>query len=205
MGTGYYNQKSQWSDGSFTGATNPGQDDVDVITRAFPVREDAVGDTAATAVPVSPSHTFAVLGIIETRGDSDVYSVTVPANSIVTIYCTGVYAIGPGTGNLDVRLEARRGGGGFVAGTNPPAATDATLEFGVATRATVYIHVAAAGAPPTGNLVGYSNYGSLGRYNLSGTVTPAAQVSGPPDQTVAVASGLVAFGVPLIALAIWRR
>jgi len=114
-------------------------------------------------------------GIISTRGDIDVFSITVTQQSTITVTATPA-ATSP---NLDIALTPGWVGGGPT--VNPPSGSisgdiatgmDASLSATVP-PGTYTVRVDGGGAPPGADPAdtGYSDYASLGAYTISLTVT----------------------------------
>lgn len=169
MGVGYYQNLSQWSRGEYLGANNS-QDDLAVInTYGLPTRADDHGNAALTATPLAGGASLSGSGVIETEADVDVHSFTLTGTSTVTLNVEPA-ATGP---NLDVVAELRDGNGVLLGTANPSAALNAAFT-GTLNAGTYFLTVGGAGlGDPLGT--GYSDYGSLGQYAISGTVgTPNA-------------------------------
>ena len=175
MGVGYYEAIAQWSKGEYANATQTQDDFVVAQSNGLPLRADDHGDTAAAATVLAASSINAT-GVIGTRTDVDVFSVTVGAG-------TATFSVSPAptSPNLDVSLVVRDGSGTVVASSNPAsgstgydsptglaASVTATLAAGTYS---VAIDGVGAGDPLT---TGYSDYGSLGYYSLSGTAATGA-------------------------------
>ena len=163
MGAAYFRPISQWSRGSYSGATSR-QDDVAVIAhRGAPFRGDEAGGRPRSAAPRPPDGT----AYISRRGDVDVYRLGRCAGRIKVRAV--VARISP---NLDTRLRLIRDGR-VIESANPPSATvtrnkarglNATITRGV--RRGVYfaeVDGVGRGSPSTS----YDDYGSLGAYRLT--------------------------------------
>ena len=167
MGVGYYRPITQWSKGEYSGA-NQTQDDVAIInSNGAPLATD---DWPTTVPLVSP-----VSGVIETRTDADRFSFSLTSGGRVQL------AAAPATvsPNLDLKLSVTNGSGTVVANDDPSsepssgndtsvglgAAVDVTLPAGTYT---VSLDGVGWGSATT---TGYSDYGSLGRYRLTATIT----------------------------------
>jgi hypothetical protein len=171
MGVGYYKAITQWSKGEYAGA-NQTQDDLAVIqfNGARTVRDDYPDNK-----PHPLSTSAVATGIISTRADVDVFSITVTQQSTITITATPV-ATSP---NLDIALTPGWVGGGPT--VNPPSgSTSGDLATGmdaaisaVVSPGTYTVRVDGGGAPPGADPAdtGYSDYASLGAYTISLTVT----------------------------------
>lgn len=187
MGAGYYQPITQWSMGEYPGANN-GQDDVAVIAAGgAPLRTDDVGDTPITGTPLTAAAPGE--GVISTRTDVDAWTFTAAG-------ATTVKVASPAYGDLDAQLTVTDALGVVVAVANPPAsATSATVATGLGASAsftapatggryTATVDGVGQGSPSTAG--GYSDYGSLGTYEISlATGTPT--VVAPPPTTAPLA------------------
>lgn len=167
MGVGYYKELVQWSKGEYPGA-NQFQDDVQVIqTTGGTLRIDDHGDTigAATPLDVSPNgstNSLAGQGVISTRTDVDAFSFqTGPGTFSLNV---APASRGP---NLDILARLYDGAGTLLASANPTDTLNAALSYTSASGGTYYLLVDGTGK---GTLTdGYSDYGSLGAYAITGT------------------------------------
>jgi hypothetical protein len=185
MGAGFYRPMTQFSKGEYADATNK-QDDFSVIQQnGAPLRTDDYGDatTNAAVLPASGS----VSGVITTDADADMFSF-VGSGGTQTFTATPA-AKGP---NLDIRLDMFDAGANLVATADPasgstgpdsPTGLAATLSKATTAGATYYVRVAGVGSgdPLT---TGYSGYGSVGQWTLTGpgsdstaTGTPSMSIS----------------------------
>lgn len=167
MGVGYYRPVVQWSKGEYTSANNTEDDLAKISSATYGVgyRADDYGNTIATASPLGVSGTGSVStsGIIGRTGDIDVLSFSTTGGSTSLNFAPA--AKHP---NLDIAVTLYNSGGSVVASSNPgglPASLNVSLAAG-----TYYVAVTGIGA---GNPAsdGYSNYGSLGYYTISGNIT----------------------------------
>jgi PKD repeat protein len=176
MGSGYYQSLVQWSKGEYPGANNKEDDFAVMASNGLPLRADDHGGTTGTATRLAgttsgSTTTVKGAGIIERAGDVDVFS----------------FVAGPGTlniavkpaaraGNVDISAQLLNGSGQVIASSNPVDLLAGTLSATVASGGTYYVAVRGTGK---GDLTtGYSAYGSVGEYSVSGTVPTAA--SQPP-------------------------
>jgi PKD repeat protein len=192
MGAGYERPISQWSAGEYSGATNT-EDDLAVIAAGgLNVLADDHGGTAGTAT-VLDGPTVSVRGIITTRTDVDRFVLSTTGGALSLEVRPA--AEGP---NLDASLSLYDGSGTLLARDDPVSALidersatglGASLRRTVAAGTyTVAVDGVGAGSPGSD---GYSDYASIGRYTLSGTLPQAAPYNQPP---VAVASASVVSG-----------
>ena len=182
MGVGYYQLLVQWSKGEYTGANNQ-EDDITVIqSYGAPLMTDDHGDTTSTATPldaVSNGSTVNLVGtgMIRLRSDVDMFSFVAGAGS----YSISVHPA-PFSPNLDIQARLYNGSGNLLATANPGDSLPATLS-GNLSAGSYFVSVDGIGkGDPLGT--GYSDYGSLGRYAISGQAAASSNLAAP----VAVAS-----------------
>lgn len=170
MGAGYYVPIVQWSKGEYANA-NQTQDDLAIIANTangVGYRTDDYGNTRTDAKPLSVSGTGSafISGVIETTSDVDYFSFTTTGGAVsLNINPADKHP------NLDVLATLYDNAGTFITSSNPDglsASLSTTLAAG-----TYYISVTGVGYgdPAT---TGYTNYGSLGYYSISGTITGGA-------------------------------
>lgn len=182
MGVGYYENLTQWSAGEYAGANNT-QDDLAIITsqNGFGYRVDDVGDTPGSAATLYASAGVVEdSGIIEQSDDVDVYEFTTAAG---TIDLQGSVA-GRGA-NLDLLLELYDPGGQLVASANPSSQLGASFSVTV-DAGSYFLHVSGVGKGDPLE-TGYTDYGSLGAYRISGTI-PESDESLPPSLAISTAN-----------------
>lgn len=178
MGVGYYKNLVQWSKGEYSGANNT-QDDVAGIAGYVGYRPDDHGNTPATASHFPAGTTLSGQGIIGTATDVDVFAFTTGSGAVsLTVTPDSRSA------NLDVVAELRDAGGTLIASSNPVDSLGASFGLNLA-GGTYHLSVRGTGKgnPATD---GYSTYGSLGQYTVTGSVTapgpvaPVAVISATP-------------------------
>ena len=177
MGVGYYETVTQWDKGEYYNSNNAdsganygkGPDDLNIITtyNGFNYRNDdhANGNAGATSLGVSGT-TVNDAGIIETTGDVDVFSFTTGSGTVTL----NVDPFTPGP-NLDVKAELFDSGGNLVTSSDPADTLDVSLLANLA-AGQYYLHVDGIGVgnPAANSPTGYSEYASLGRYTITGTI-----------------------------------
>lgn len=172
MGVGYYKSLAQWSKGEYPDANNQEDDLSKIVTHnGFTYRTDDHGDSNGSATSLSGAFPSAS-GIIERNTDVDVFSVLSGAGTLTI-------NIDPDSRspNLDIRAELFDVSGTSLGFSNPANQLDASLSFSVS-QGKYYIQIQGVGK---GDLsTGYSDYGSIGQYVLTGTV-PAPPSNAPPD------------------------
>lgn len=185
MGVTYDRPISQWCKGEYPDANNF-EDDIVIIgnsTNGFFVRTDEASDT-----PPGPSlpntGTFSKTGIISSQNDIDCYTFTT-SNGVVALTAAPAQ-IAP---DLDISLELRNSTGGTILkSSNPAGVAKASIIQTVTPGAyTLFIRSSGMGATNTG----YTAYGSIGEYTLSGTF-PAV-----PDNAPTITQQPLAKTVPL--------
>jgi hypothetical protein len=200
MGCAYTPLVVQWSKGEYASANNQ-EDDLAIIANAvngFGYVADEAGNSLGSAGTLNaPGGAVNQTGIIspaEGGGNNDVDFYAFTAGVGVVIINANPASISP---NLDILLQVQNSAGTVVASSNPDTALNATVSCGIGAVGTYYITVQGTGR---GAVLGdgYSNYGSIGHYSLSGTV-PLAPPSittqpQPQSQTVTVGS-IVTFSV----------
>ncbi len=187
MGVGYDRNVSQWSKGEYRRANNT-QDDLATLAGKIAYRNDDHAGTAANATPL------VITGgttIVSTTPDNDPTNLN-PANKGIIGRNTDTdmfsFATGPGPiridvkpwvtpsantrgGNLDVLLELRSAGGTLLLSSNPANLTGASIATNLpAGRYYLTVKNTGAGSPLATTPSGYTSYGSLGQYFISGTV-----------------------------------
>jgi len=183
MGVGYYKNLSQWSKGEYTGSTTP-EDDLDIITKnnGFGYRNDDFGSTVATAsnLNFANSTTISTTGIIERNTDLDYFRFNLAVGGTATININPAVN-GP---NLDIEAKLYNASGILLLTDNPTNALNASFSTTL-TAGTYYISIDGVGmGNPFSNplTTGYTDYGSLGFYSITGTVPSATTppvITGP--------------------------
>jgi hypothetical protein len=182
MGRGYA-PLNQFSNGDYPGATNQ-EDDLAVLAAhgGRPVSDDH-GDFPATATTLALLPPDDPTGVIGTRTDRDVFAIGP---------CSGdlqVDAVPEGVApNLDLGLRLLGGTGVELTTAAPPtvpigtssdraaSGLDAHLSVTGLTTGTYYVEVDGVGQ------AGYSDYGSLGAYELIVSGCPTAPATRTPDR-----------------------
>lgn len=195
MGSGYYTALTQWSKGEYADANNQ-EDDLSIIVdpkNGFGYISDDAGNSIATATVLGRNgSTVYQKGTISFTGDADYYVFNTGA-SLVTFNAANAQP----SADLDIRLDLFNAAGTLIETANPDLDTIASVSHTVV-PGTYYLRVTGTGR---GNVLldGYSNYGSLGAYTLTGTISGAAQ---PPvivsPETAALTAG-VAFSYQIVA------
>jgi len=188
---------TQWSNGEYRNANRTNQDDIAIIASKTGYRQEDHGSTHATATPLAissggvissttpetdPTNEFpANKGIIGSRTDVDVFSFTTGAGTITLNVNPFRISTEPVPGskgtNLDVSIELYDSAGTLVASNNTPDDTIASITYNAA-PGTYFLHVTGSGAgdPFASTPTGYTDYGSVGQYFISGTIVEAPSI-----------------------------
>ena len=177
MGVGYYQKLVQWSKGEYDGANNTEDDIARIQTYGAPLMTDDHGDsnTAATALDTTTDGTTVSLnglGMIRRSEDVDVFSFISGAGN----YTLNVDPA-PFSPNLDILARLYNGVGTLVASNNPVDSLPAVLSGSLA-AGEYYLRIDGTGkGDPLGT--GYTDYGSLGRYTVSGSIPDPGGLAAP--------------------------
>lgn len=173
MGVGYYQPLVQWSQGEYATATNVQDDYAVMATNGLPLRADDHGNTAGSATRLSGSASGGLLslyaeGVVERPSDVDWFSFASGAGTMSFSVTPAVRSA-----NLDVLIELRDSAGNLLASANPEDALPATISHVAALPGSFFLTVQGVGKGDPAN-GGYSAYGSVGQYAVSGSVPAAA-------------------------------
>ncbi|KAA5543103.1 tandem-95 repeat protein [Roseiconus nitratireducens] len=165
MGNSYYKSLTQWSRGEYNNASNT-EDDLAIITtrNGFSYRADDHGDSLSGATSVAiGAEGISATGIIERNDDFDMFTFSTAAGALnLNIDPT---AYGP---NLDIAASLFDAAGSLIVASNPIGSIAANLAANLA-AGQYFVQVTGVGqGDPTSG--GYSDYGSLGSYTLSGSI-----------------------------------
>jgi len=186
MGVGYYKAISQWSKGEYTSANNTQDDFAVAVSYGLPLRTDDHGNTASAATTLTVTGgAFGTDGVISTRTDVDAFKFTAAYPGPVSITVDPA----PVSPNLDIKLELRNSAGTLLASSDPASgSTSSDLSTGmgaaISTNLAAGTYTLLIDGVSAGNALntGYSDYGSVGNYRLSGTVT--VPIGNPPTATI---------------------
>jgi len=197
MGTGYHRNVSQWCKGEYYLANNT-EDDLAMIATKINYRSDDVGGTPVSAaaivltdgtniVSTTPENDPDNLnpdnkGILERNNDVDVFSFVTGSGQVsITVMPWRMSTARTLGGNLDVSLELRSEAGALLMTNNPALLTSATIQTNLV-AGHYYLHVrnTGYGSPLTSSPYGYTSYGSIGQYFISGYVRDPSGLVLPP-------------------------
>ncbi len=178
MGVGYYEQLVQWSKGEYANANNT-EDDIQIIQNngALLMADDHGNDQAnSTALDNTTDGITITLsgnGLIERRTDVDFFSF-MSGSGDISINVNPVQ-LSP---NLDILAELYDSGGTLISSSNPVDSLPASIsEIGLP-AGEYFIMVDGIGkGDPLGT--GYTDYASLGKYTISGSVPDAGGLQFP--------------------------
>ena len=177
MGVGYYKKLVQWSKGEYDGASNTEDDIARIQTYGAPLMPDDHGDsnTAATALDTITDGitvNLSGLGMIRRSEDVDVFSFISGAGN----YTLNVDPA-PLSPNLDILAQLYNSAGTLVASNNPTDSLPAALSGNLAPgEYFLKINGIGKGDPLD---IGYSDYGSLGRYTVNGNIPDPGGLAAP--------------------------
>ena len=176
MGVGYYRPVTQWNKGEYSNSNNS-QDDLSLIAAALGYRADDHGNTTSAATRLAASSTGSIsgAGIIATRTDVDFFSFTTGSGPVT--FTISPFGLQDGKGNLDVLARIYNSSGQMIASGNPGDALDSAISLNLS-GGTYYLQIdgTGAGSPST---TGYSDYGSLGQYTITGSIMATSTNSAP--------------------------
>ena len=172
MGAGYYQNVITWAKGEYLDANNK-EDELNIIVTQnnnVTYRIDDTGSTYALAryLEIYSNNTVFAEGDIERTGDSDAFRFQTGGGVVsITASPVGTWA------NLAITLSLTDSNDVAVATSNPTTTLSAVLTRTVA-AGSYALKVTGAGRL---NMLtnGFSSYGSLGYYSMSGTVAGARQ------------------------------
>lgn len=196
MGVGYYQNVTQWDHGVYPGANNQ-QDDFSVFaSNGILPRTDDVGNTTDTAssltnISTTSSANIQTFGVIETSTDVDMYSLNTYGGTVNLTASPA--AKGP---NLDIQLTLYDIDGNVLVSDAPVDNLSATINT-IVPPGNYFLAVSGSGRPQASDTdYGYSNYGSLGQYQITGSfetdstaVPPTAVITAPALTGIAPFTG----------------
>ena len=184
MGSSWAKNVSQWCRGEYYGASN-GQDDLAIIAGKLGWRADDHVDTlaGATALEMGPDGSItsttpetdptnsnpANKGVIEHAGDADLFTFGTGAGELQLTVEPWINPTSYRGGNLDVLFELLDESGATLATADLPSTTYATLTIALP-AGLYYLRVTGTGTgdPFSSSPTGYTDYGSIGQYFISG-------------------------------------
>ncbi len=189
MGAAFGENVTQWNNGDYVGANNT-ENDLAIITSStngVDYRVDDYGDSTAAATAFPSGTSVTAFGIIEQNTDKDYFSMNVGSGQLTITVDPASYKP-----NLDVFAALYDASGNLVASSIPEAELSATIDINVA-AGVYYLRVEGVGShdvfdvasdtvqqpanPPwqTSPPVGFSDYGSLGQYQIIAQLPASGQ------------------------------
>ncbi|MCP4520707.1 MAG: hypothetical protein GY827_03280 [Cytophagales bacterium] len=200
MGVAYYKDVSQWSKCEYQNGSDESfpfsgvnQDDVQMITNVSGFRVDDHANTTTNAsLLITDNGTVnkeSNWGVIETANDVDVFEFTTNGGA-VNITFEGAKPLS----NLDIEVKLLNANGNVINTFNNPNNLSVTVNTQLASG-TYYLQVDGVGEGNPLN-TGYSDYASLGYYEISGTISnvvaaPFISFTSPVDNQKIELSSLV--------------
>lgn len=186
MGVGYYVSITQFSKGEYSNPTNT-QDDFAVISTHAPLASDDHSNTLTGATVLS-GPAVASGGTVETRSDVDVFRFDTDAGAVAL----NIVSPSP-EADLHMKAELLNSNGQVLATSDISslnAAFNLTLNAGV-----YYLRISGIGSGDPYS-TGYTDYGSVGNYLITGTINATAAKQAPVAvATVSATSGTAPFTV----------
>ena len=183
MGVGYYKPLVQWSMGEYANANNK-ENDLERLSFIYfgaGYRPDDHGNTttAATSLTMDASGNVSNKGVIQWTADVDMFSFSTSGGLVNLTFNPNAYYP-----TLDI-LATLYDNNGTVITTSDPSDLNAAISTTLAAgRYYVSVTGTGSGDPVT---TGYSIYGSLGTYTITGTVAnnqlPVVSISSPVTGT----------------------
>ncbi len=185
MGVGYYKNVTQWDRGTYPGANNQQNDFATLAASGFFPRPDDVGNSigvASSLTNIGSGSTATVknFGVIETATDVDMYSFTTTGGAInLTVKPASK---GP---NLDVKVTLYKANGTILMSDSQEAILTSSIVTSLP-AGTYYLAVANSSHATSGTDFGYTTYGSLGQYAISGSFPVSGSVGTqlPPSAVI---------------------
>jgi hypothetical protein len=184
MGTPFDKSLTQWSKGEYQLANNQ-EDDLNIITtkNGFGYKADDHGDflNNASTLTSDSSNKFSAFGTIERNTDRDAFLFTTGGGNVslnIGAASRGYFSDGSGNydqqyldprgSNLDILVNIFDATGTPIAQASPADAISSSFNFNLG-AGLYYIEIDGIGKSGPD---GYSDYGSLGEYAISGVVAP---------------------------------
>ncbi|MDO7876963.1 carbohydrate-binding protein [Hymenobacter sp. ASUV-10] len=166
MGAGYYKPVTHWSRGEYNFANNT-EDDLAIMASAtYNVgyrNDDHSGAISGATALARNGNNLAGNGFIERTADQDYFSFSTAGGTLnMSVNTVGRY------GNLDIVARLFNSGGGLIGTYDAGGGGNLNVSFSASLGAgTYYLQIdgTSSGNPATD---GYSDYGSLGTYSISG-------------------------------------
>ncbi|MFB9079724.1 T9SS type A sorting domain-containing protein [Flavobacterium procerum] len=186
MGMAVLRPVVQWSKGEYTGANNT-EDDVAIISNisnGIGYRADDYGNDTTSAFNLTVNSQGDVMqreGVIEKETDKDFFAFTTRGGSIRIAANT---IVGDGSGNLHIFMQLYNSAGVEIEKHwyADPSSLNAVIYADDIPAGKYFVSISGVGAGDKAN-GGYSAYGSIGSYTISGFVPPSEDIFISGSQT----------------------
>jgi Metallo-peptidase family M12B Reprolysin-like len=181
MGVTYFTRIGHWSRGEYANSTNKEDDLAKMITfNGVRYKSDLIEDLFSNAnqLPINSQAEILASGIIETNTDKDVYSFDTGAG-LVNITVNGALLGSNNEGMLDVKAQVFNSASQLVAESAPVGSLNASFQ-NLNLPAGKYYLVIDGGGEGNHLTDGFTEYGSIGTYYISGTLV---KLIGTPTST----------------------
>ena len=184
MGAPFGRQYTQWSKGEYACANNPTQNDVSIIgakTGFVPDESSSLGN----AVPIPTNELPTADQIIGFAGDVDYFSITVTSGYLKITLTRTVNG-----SSLYPRYAVLNSSGTELGSANLSSTNNGSIELTGLSPGGYYVSVTGSGlrTPQTG----FSNYGSLGYYNVKAQTFATPSAPGSPSLAATGSQALTA-------------
>lgn len=193
MGAAFGSPVQTWSIGDYEGNTNT-EDDLAIIdSRSANYRDDQYGDSASDGFDLAGEageESVGLLGVIETPDDVDVFKITTSGGP-ATVTATPESGNYDNVVNMNMRIQLYNEAGDLIVESDPAnsyaASIDTELEAG---NYTLRVEGTGEGSP---DVSGFTDYGSIGQYGLTGNVSGLGglivEINQPQLEEVSIAEG----------------
>lgn len=166
MGVGYSKSLVQWSKGEYANANNK-EDDLQIMTSnlyqvGYRVDDHGNTTTAATSLTMDISGNVSTKGVIERTADVDMFSFSTTGGLTTLTFNPNTYYP-----TLDILATLYDSTGTAITTSDLPGLTASISTTLAPGKYYVSVTGTGSGDPLT---TGYSNYASLGTYNITGTI-----------------------------------
>ncbi|MES2659619.1 MAG: Ig-like domain-containing protein [Verrucomicrobiota bacterium] len=174
MGVGYYQALTTWNKGEYQNANNT-TNELAQITEGnnnVDYRNDDTGGALANSryLEVYTDNTVFAQGVIERTADTDAFQFTTTGGAVTLT----VNPVAPGDwANLATKATLANEAGGIILTSNPQDHVSSTITTTLAAGTYTFSVTGAGKNDPVTN--GFSDYGSLGYYSISGSVPGGRQ------------------------------
>ena len=169
MGVGYDQKLTQWSRGEYLNASNTEGDLAIITTRnGFGYRPDDFANSASAAPVIAGANFQGVRqvdqsGVISTSSDSDWFKIVTSSSGHISLTIRG----GAVDSNLNIKADLYDANGRLVVSSSPLGDLTARIQKTVS-AGTYFLKIDGVGEGDP-KAAGYSDYGSLGQFRITGT------------------------------------